>query len=60
MKKPELTEEELEIFEMLKANNLYEEILNFGYILGRSSFAEENLKKDILTKSIKNIINYTK
>jgi len=41
MKIPKLTEEEKEIFEMLKENNLYDEILNFGYDLGRVEVMKE-------------------
>lgn len=45
MKIPKLTEEEKEIFEMLKENNLYDEILNLGYLYGREEMIKEVYKK---------------
>lgn len=48
MKKPKLTEEEKEIFEMLKANNLYDEILNLGYICGSADAMEEVIQLNIV------------
>lgn len=58
MKKPILTDKEEEIFQMLKENNLYDEILNLGYILGREEVMEEVIQFNIV--ELKNLPQHKK